>query len=212
MSSARYPGKVLAPFRGMPLVDHVVDAVRRAGVEHVVVATSEARSDDPLAHHLFAAGTACFRGPLDDVVERFWLCAQRHPCDWILRICADSPLLEPAVIRAVVRALPSAARDRVALVTTTAPRTFPKGMNVEAISTSALDSLRREDLSAGDREHLTRYMHQHSDSYALRNVESGQPSLAELELAVDTIEDLRRLEQFDSAPLAAALARLDRDA
>ena len=43
MSSRRFPGKMLAPFRGQPIVDYVVDAVTR-GVPQgsaVVVLTSE---------------------------------------------------------------------------------------------------------------------------------------------------------------------------
>ena len=70
MSSARFPGKVLAPFRGRPILWHVVDRVARAlpDVPRVIVTSTDA-SDDPIAAYAQAIDTACFRGPLDDVFE-----------------------------------------------------------------------------------------------------------------------------------------------
>jgi spore coat polysaccharide biosynthesis protein SpsF len=82
MSSTRFPGKVLAPLHGQPIVVHVVRAAGAAvGPDNVVVATSDEASDDPLAEYLDSAGVSCFRGPLEDVLERFRLCARAHPAE-----------------------------------------------------------------------------------------------------------------------------------
>ena len=190
MSSRRFPGKVLAPFRGRPIIWHVIDRVTRAlpSLPRLVV-TSTDPSDDPLAAYLAALGQPCFRGPLDDVLERFRLAAAAHEAGYVLRICADSPLLDERVLTAVV-----GAHDRALdLVTTTQPRTFPKGHNAELINMASLAAL--GDLDAEDREHVTRAFHRRPERFRIRNVESGDPSLAQLELAVDTIEDLHRLER-----------------
>jgi len=191
MSSRRFPGKVLAPFRGRPIIWHVVDRVARAlpGVPRTVV-TSTDPSDDPLAAYLATIDASCFRGPLDDVLGRFQLAAAASCPTWILRVCADSPLLDERVLRAVADA-----RDpELDLVTTTAPRTFPKGHNAELIRTTSLSALPDVELDAADREHVTRFFHRNPQRFKLRNVESGDPALAALELAVDTIDDLHRLE------------------
>ena len=38
MSSSRYPGKVLAPLNGMPLIKHLVDRVKRLkAIKNIVV-------------------------------------------------------------------------------------------------------------------------------------------------------------------------------
>ncbi|MEO8707157.1 MAG: NTP transferase domain-containing protein [Kofleriaceae bacterium] len=191
MSSRRFPGKVLAPFRGQPLIWHVIDRVATALPElPVLVLTSTDASDDPLAAYLAYLGTRCFRGPLDDVVARFQLAAREHAARWLLRICADSPLLDDRVLRAV-----TAAHDpALDLVTTTAPRTFPKGHNAELINAASLAALDPGELDDADREHLTRFFHRHPERFRIKNVESGDPALASLELAVDTVEDLQRLE------------------
>jgi len=190
MSSRRFPGKVLAPFRGRPIIWHVLDRVTRALPELPrLVVTSTDPSDDPLAAYLADVGQPCFRGPLDDVLARFQLAAERYAAPYVLRICADSPLLDERVLTAVI-----AAHDPVLdLVTTTQPRTFPKGHNAELINMSSLAAL--TELDAEDREHVTRAFHRRKERFKIVNVESGDPALALLELAVDTVEDLHRLER-----------------
>ena len=192
MSSRRFPGKVLAPFRGRPIIWHVLDRVAQAlpDVPRVVV-TSTDPSDDPLSAYLASIETACFRGPLDDVFERFRLAAKQRGAKWVLRICADSPLLDARVLTAVVGAFDPA----LDLVTTTAPRTFPKGHNAELINAQTFTTIDASELDGEDREHVTRFLHRHPERFRLKNVESGDASLAAQELAVDTIEDLHRLER-----------------
>jgi spore coat polysaccharide biosynthesis protein SpsF len=191
MSSKRFPGKVLAPFRGKPIVWHVVTRVAQAlpDLPRTVV-TSTDTSDDPLAAYCDQLGVACFRGPLDDVFERFRAAARGTKASWMLRICADSPLLDSRVLRAVIDGFDPS----LDLVTTTAPRTFPKGHNAELINATSFAAIDASELDADDREHVTRFLHRNPQRFRIKNVESGDPSLAKLELAVDTIEDLQRLE------------------
>ncbi|RJR49541.1 MAG: hypothetical protein C4576_06605 [Desulfobacteraceae bacterium] len=103
MSSRRFPGKVLAPFRGKPVIWHVVAAVRRALPRiPIVVATSTDAVDDPLNVYLRDLGIAVFRGSRDCVFDRFRACVAVHPCEWVLRICADSPLMDTKLLQTVV--------------------------------------------------------------------------------------------------------------
>lgn len=197
MSSRRFPGKVLAPFRDRPILWHVLTTIERAlpGVP-VVVATSGEASDDPLALYAGAMGVDVFRGPLDDVFARFRQCADAYPCEWMLRICADSPLLEPQVLRDVVG---HPDRDACDVVTTVFPRTFPSGQNAELIRTAAFRAVDVDALSAEEREHATQVFYRQPNRYRIRNVVSGDPDLVTLALAVDTVEDLRRLEQCSAS-------------
>jgi spore coat polysaccharide biosynthesis protein SpsF len=191
MSSSRFPGKVLAPFRGEPIIAHVMRAAAGGvGEGAVVLATSEERADDPLAAYVERLGVPVFRGALDDVVGRFQACANEYPADWILRVCADSPLLDPAVIRLVL-AVPL---DDLDVITTTSPRTFAKGQNVELIRADALLGLSDAELTDDDREHVTPFFYRHPDRYRVHNVESDDPERARDSVVVDTLEDLRRLE------------------
>lgn len=199
MSSTRFPGKVLAPFHGQPLVWHVLGAVTRSlpGMP-IVVATSDNASDDPLAAYLKTIGAVAFRGPLEDVFERFRLCVSHYPCDWILRLSADSPLLDGRVLQAVVEHAEDPAVD---VVTTIFPRTFPNGQNAELIRASTFLSVEVGALSADDREHVTPFFYRNVERFRIVNVESGNARLAAVSLAVETVDDLHRLERLSDAEI-----------
>lgn len=192
MSSTRFPGKVLAPLAGRPVIARLLDAPARVlppGVTTVVTSTDA--SDDPLVAYLDRLGIPVFRGALDDVFGRFRGALAMFPCDWFVRLCADSPLLDPAVLEQGVRL---AAADDLDLVTNVFPRTFPKGMSVEILRSSRFLSIDDSTLGADHREHVTRCYYDHPERFRIRNFESGDPRAADTSMAVDSIEDLRRLE------------------
>ncbi len=195
MSSRRFPGKVLAPFRGRPLIDHVLQALTFA-LPHlpVLVTTSDQPSDDPLAAYLLSRGVTCFRGSLDDVLGRFASGLRQYPADYLLRICADSPFLSAPMLHKVLAALEQPEAAAADLITTTHQRTFERGNNAELIRARSLLDLPAGELDGEDREHVTRFFHRHPARYRVVNVESDDPSLATRSVAVDTLEDLRRLE------------------
>jgi spore coat polysaccharide biosynthesis protein SpsF (cytidylyltransferase family) len=104
MASTRLPGKSLALLAGRPLIAHVCARARAArSVGEVVLATTTDPSDDPLVAWARAAGVACVRGPVDDVLGRYALAAKSVPdADAILRVTADDPFKDPDVIDATV--------------------------------------------------------------------------------------------------------------
>src|SRR6516165_2666209 len=93
LGSSRLPGKVLADVAGRPMLARVVERTRRANrVDRVIVATSTSPGDDPLARF----------GDENDVLDRFYRAAREHGADTVVRITADCPLIDSAVIDRVV--------------------------------------------------------------------------------------------------------------
>src|SRR5262249_60397094 len=87
MSSSRFPGKMLAPVHGMPLVEFVCRRVALAKhVDSIVVATSDGPDDDQLTETVKRAGFRVFRGSLGDVLGRFVGAARAARADHIGRI------------------------------------------------------------------------------------------------------------------------------
>src|SRR3989442_13491337 len=95
-SSTRLPGKFLADIVGAPMLLRVAQRVRKARrVNDVLIATSTASSDDAIAHCCGVHGLNCFRGHLDDVLDRFYQAARSAGADSVVRITADCPLMDP---------------------------------------------------------------------------------------------------------------------
>jgi len=216
MSSTRLPGKVLLDLDGSPVVDHVVRRVGRARlVDEVWVATSTAPDDDILTDNLSSLGTPVVRGSLDDVLSRYALSSERSNADVVVRITADCPLIDPAVIDGVIRSYREA--PSVDYCSNTLVRTYPIGMDTEVFSRAALDRAALEATTQQEREHVTPYIYQHPESFRLRNVEAPPDSRRPgYRLAIDEAADLQVVVEVlarvgGNAALEEICALLDED-
>jgi 3-deoxy-manno-octulosonate cytidylyltransferase (CMP-KDO synthetase) len=102
-ASTRFPGKPLHPIAGRPLIQHVVERCRLApSLADVIVATDDTR---------IAAAARPFcrvemtRPDHPSGTDRIAEVAARLACDAVVNIQGDEPLMDPAVIDAVVAAL-----------------------------------------------------------------------------------------------------------
>ena len=192
MSSRRFPGKMLAPLAGQPVLAHVIDRVSEAvEKDRIVVLTSEEPSDDPLAAYATSLGVAVFRGTLNDVVGRFQRCLQAHPCQWFFRVCGDSPLLDASLLEHAVKLLEVGPTD---LVSNVFPRSYPRGQSVELVRAKPFACLDPTAMTAEEREHVTRFYYTHAERFTIRNFEISDLGRAQQSLCVDETADLARLE------------------
>ena len=191
MSSTRFPGKMLAPFLGKPLIYHLVENVRAVvPIENICVLTSNQDSDIPLRAYLEALDINVFCGELNNVFERYRSAALAYGAGWIVRICGDSPLIDGRVIK---HCLDKVSND-FDIVSNVFPRTFPKGQSVEIIKSSLFHTVNRNELTSEDMEHVTKYFYKNSSNYRIHSIKSNNAVHKEINTCVDTVEDLRRLE------------------
>jgi spore coat polysaccharide biosynthesis protein SpsF len=94
MNSTRLPGKVLKPIAGKPMIARVVERLQQSLlIDKIIVATSDQPQDDPIVQEM-EKYCDVFRGPLDDVLGRYHLAANRYECSDILRVTGDCPLID----------------------------------------------------------------------------------------------------------------------
>jgi spore coat polysaccharide biosynthesis protein SpsF len=191
MSSARFPGKMLTPFLGQPLIASVLDALSRDNLRsQIVVLTSAEASDDALAEFVEqTCHVPVFRGDLNDVAGRFQAALDAYPCDWFVRISGDSPLIEAQLVRRMMDAI----EPRFDLVTNVKRRTFPPGQSVECVRSAAFAALDTAMLTPAQREHVTPVFYEGSD-WQVRSVVCREPGWTHTRMVVDTPDDLRQVE------------------
>ena len=186
--SSRLPGKVLADIAGAPMVLRVLSRAAAASLVHkVVLATTEDPSDDVLDETARAAGYSVFRGSVDDVLDRYWGAATAAGADVVVRITADCPLLDQAVVDRTVEAFLDGGCD---YASTAYPTTsFPDGLDVEVMSLETLGQAWREARWRSEREHVTPYIWKNPERFCLRSVSSGR-DLSGMRWTVDEEPDL----------------------
>jgi glutamate-1-semialdehyde 2,1-aminomutase/spore coat polysaccharide biosynthesis protein SpsF len=171
------------------MLGRIVARVQRSRqVQKIIVATTAAPLDDPIAEFCAHKGVALFRGHETDVLDRYYHAAKAHGAQVIVRITGDCPLIDPEVIDRVAGAF---LKDGCDYASNTLVCTYPDGLDTEVFSFAALETAWRDARRAADREHVTPYLRT-SKRFRLHNVESelGR-NLRHMRWTVDEPRDLQ---------------------
>ena len=189
MRSERLPGKVLLPVLGRPLLELMIERLRRVTLaDDIMVATTDDPSCDPIAELAERLGVGVHRGSEVDVLGRVIDAARAAHAELIVETTGDCPLIDPATIDRVIASFLAADVDYCSNVLV---RTYPRGMDVQVFPLTVLEEVNRLTTDPPDREHVSLYIYEHPERFRLLNVASGlDPDAAALRLTVDTPQDL----------------------
>lgn len=193
MSASRLPGKVLRPIAGKPMLLYLLERLERCAVlDLVVVATSTQDSDDAVEAFCNEQHINCVRGPLEDVSGRFLSVLDAFAFEGFVRVNGDSPLLDTRLIERGVELFLWREAD---IATNVQPRTFPRGQSVEVIRSATFRAAYPSMVQERRTEHITEHFYAYPDEYVIHNFRADPPC-AGVRLAVDTLEDMRVIEEI----------------
>jgi spore coat polysaccharide biosynthesis protein SpsF (cytidylyltransferase family) len=186
-TSTRLPGKALLPIAGYPSA--VLGALRASNRGHeTLAATSNDPSDDELAGKYLSAGIRVFRGPLDDVLARYYLAAAELPDDCIvIRLTGDNVVPDGAFVGDVASAFANGTCEYLA-----APP-HPCGLGCEAFSAATLRLAHRTATSPADREHVGLWMKRNCKSRVHSPLAMAGEHYSALRCTLDDQKDYQRL-------------------
>lgn len=187
MSSTRLPGKVLRPILGTPMLQRMMDRLRRCRqLNEIVIATSENSSDDAIVNFAREKGYLVGRGSENDVLGRYHKVASERKADVIVRLTGDCPLIDPEVTDLVIERHHASKNND--LTCNVIERTYPRGFDTEVLSWPCLDRLNRETADPLYREHVTNYVYDYQEKFNVENV-TGARNHSNLRICVDTEAD-----------------------
>lgn len=216
MTSTRLPGKVLMDILGKPMLQRQVERLANGiGGLPLMVATSESSSDDPIEALCKSLEVPCFRGPLQDVMLRFILCARQHRLTHIVRVGGDDPLIDPDCCTELVRLH---RRDPLDFLYASNREGWPYGCAAELIAVDALERIHSGTKEPLYLEHTIPYFFDHPSEFRILKVRAPDGiRRPELAFTVDYPEDFklvhsvfRELEaEGDFFPLASVIRLMD---
>ncbi|MDD5096792.1 MAG: glycosyltransferase family protein [Candidatus ainarchaeum sp.] len=187
ISSRRLPNKIFALISGKPLIWHVVDRLRRSRkVSRIAVATTTNPADDVLEEWCRENKIEVFRGSEEDVLSRYFHAAKAMGAETIVRVTADDPFKDPAILDEVVELFQ---KNKLDFAYNNKPPTFPEGLDVEVFSMAALEKAQAESRDQYEREHVTQYFYRHPEKFRQMNL-ANKEDLSRLRWTIDTEEDL----------------------
>jgi spore coat polysaccharide biosynthesis protein SpsF len=192
MGSSRLPGKVLADLCGETMLARVVARLSSSDlISEIVVATSRSPADTAIVTEATRLGIAAYCGSESDVLARYLGAARAHDAEVIVRVTADCPLLDPYVVDLVVDAL----RRDVDYASNTHVRTYPRGLDVEALHRDTLERIARLGVSPAAREHVTAFVMEEPGLFRTRQVRAERDD-SDLRWTVDTEDDLEMMREL----------------
>ena len=170
MASSRLPGKVMLPLLGKSLLARMTERLRM--IKHkteIVIATSINPEDNIIEQEALNIGVPCFRGSLNNLLERHYLAAVKHKADIVLKIPSDCPLIDPRIIDQVLDFF-FKNEGKYDYVSNLHPATWPDGNDVEIMTMHCLEKTWRLATRPMELEHTTPYIWENPDQFRIGNV------------------------------------------
>jgi spore coat polysaccharide biosynthesis protein SpsF len=189
--SSRFPGKVLKPVSGAPLLERMVERVRAArSLDEVVVATTSLSADQPIVELCRRLDLPVFAGHPTDLLDRHLQAAKATGADAVVKIPSDCPLIDPRIVDRVVKVFREGC-GRFDFVSNLHPASYPDGNDVEVLPFAVLEIAAREATRPHEREHTTPFVWDHPERFRLGNVvwETGLDYSMSHRFTIDYVED-----------------------
>lgn len=189
LGSQRLPRKILMQVKEKVLITYCLERASMSDVDYTVVICPKSDYCPELHRALGWNGEYLDVDELD-VARRFALALEKFPCKRFVRLCGDSPLIDPALIDAGL------ALARITGAPLVHNPSYPHGQQVEVIDTQYF--LEREP-QLKDREHVTADLYTNAKYEEIVTLNVYRDMREDKKLSVDSIDDFYRIERIIKA-------------
>ncbi len=184
LSSKRFKGKVLKKILGKSIIQLQIERIHQAKlIDKLIIATSTSPKDDKIINEV--KNDQVFRGPLKNVLKRYYLVAKKFQPDHILRLTADCPLIDPQIIDQIIEYHLKTNAD---YTSNTIKPTYPDGLDVEIFKYSSLVKSFTSAKKKSELEHVTLYIKNNPEKFKIKNF-AHKNDISHLRWTVDYEED-----------------------
>lgn len=190
--SSRLRGKILMDLGGKPVLQRVIERVRKSKyIQEVMVVTSMDRNNLPVLRLCADLGIRVFAGAENDVLDRFYQCARLIEPDYIVRVTADCPCYDWMLLDQAIEAMKP---DTDYLWDS--EHTLPDGLDLEITRYTMLRQTWNDARLASEREHVTLYLRNHPEIFKCQTFTCPIEGISHLRLTLDEAEDYALLQKI----------------
>jgi spore coat polysaccharide biosynthesis protein SpsF len=191
MASSRLPGKVMLPVLGKSILALMIERLQM--IKHqatIVIATSVNAADDIIEQEAQLLHIPCYRGSLQNLLDRHYQVALQHNADVVLKIPSDCPLIDPDIIDHVLTYF-FEHETEFDYVSNLHPATYPDGNDVEIMTMTCLKRAWENADKSLELEHTTPYIWENPQQFSIGNVswETGLDYSMSHRFTIDYQED-----------------------
>lgn len=198
MSSERLPGKSLMKILGKPMLELLIERVKKSKrLDQIIVATSFNKENDLIENLANEMSVSCYRGSEEDVLDRVLNAAKSAKADVIVELWGDSPLIDPNIIDEMIEYFLNNKFDCIGTSLPNFPKTYPIGFSVLIFPTKILEEVKKKTNNPVDRENVSNYIYEHPEIYKIASFpcpdELNEP---EIRLTVDEKSDFELISKI----------------
>lgn len=192
MTSKRFPGKSMALLLGKPVLMRVLERVKTIPGTKTILAVPDTDASEPMLELADYMDVDNFCGSELNVLQRYLGAARYFKFEYIVRITADCPFIDPRVCKECIDLLLFRKLDYCSNIYPN--RTFPQGLDCEVFTYDCLDAAHQLASGPYDLEHVTPWM-QRTEGIRRACLEQ-KIDMSHLNYCVDVPEDIERLENL----------------
>ena len=171
IGSTRYPGKVLKKINGKTLINILSARLSKSKkIDKIIFAIPDDSKNNKLYTAIKKIGYECYRGSEFNVLDRYYKAAILYKAKNIIRITADCPLIDPALVDLVIKKYENTKVDYCSNVN---PPTYPDGLDTEVFSLDSLKKIYNNNKNKIDLEHVTT-AYKNTKKYKTSNLENDK--------------------------------------
>ena len=168
IGSKRLPEKILKKLDEKTVLDYVIEQTKNSkNIDRIVIATTDLKEDNVIQEFCQNRKIDCFRGSVDDVLDRHYQCAKKYSFKTIVRITSDNPVVDPEIIDLAIKKYQEGQFD---MVTTCNKRSYPYGISVEVFSFESLKESWNNSSLSSEREHVILYIQNKKNNFKIYNL------------------------------------------
>ena len=191
LKSSRLKAKALKKIGDLSSVEFCLrSACRFENVNHVILATSDLESDAELEHNTYKPSVVFHKGDPDDVIQRYLDIVRKLKVDVVIRVTADCPFIDNEIGQILLKEHFKNGSDF------TSGSKAAVGTNVEILTASALEEVKRHFPSANYSEYMTWYFMNNQDHFKIHLVDFPDDLVRDYRLTLDYQEDLEMFNRI----------------
>jgi len=185
--SSRLPGKVLLKIGKISLLEHVIKRLKKIrNKKKIIIATTKKKIDKKIINLAKKNKCSTFAGSEKNVLNRYFLAAKKYKINTIVRICADSPFIDPLIIE---RGLKIFRKNKYDYVSNIINPTYPAGMSVEIFNFKSLEICNKSKTDQIEKEHVTPFIYRNKNIFKIKNFKN-KTNLTKYRFCIDYKKDL----------------------
>ena len=155
MNSKRFPNKVISDLSGTPLIERILQRVKKVKkIEKIIIATTKRKEDDILVEIAKSNKVEAFRGSENDLVDRYYQAVKDKNFSHILRLPADNPIPDPSEYNRLINYHLKTDNDFSSNICNFMRNGYPDGFGVEIFTVNSLKKIWKNEKRKKFREHI----------------------------------------------------------